>query len=158
MTNISERAAPRAALLHVADLAERANGLLARIPLSIYALMMRAAIFLIFFQSARTKVDGLLTVKESTFFLFQYEYALPLIPPHFAAYIATYSEHLFSVLILLGLATRFAALPLLGMTLVIQIFVYPEAYAVHLSWAAMLAALAALGGGRFSLDHLLFRR
>lgn len=158
MSNISQSDAPQGALLRVTALAGRANALLASIPVSLYTLMMRGAIFLVFFQSARTKVDGLLTVKESTFFLFEYEYALPLIPPHLAAYMATYSEHFFSVLILLGLATRFAALPLLGMTLVIQVFVYPEAYAVHLSWAAMLVALAALGGGRFSLDHLLFRR
>ncbi len=158
MSNISESAVPRAAMPRAAALAGRANALLAGIPASLYTLMMRVAIFLVFFQSARTKVEGLLMIKESTFFLFQYEYALPLLPPHLAAYMATYSEHFFSLLILLGLATRFAALPLLGMTLVIQIFVYPEAYTVHLSWAAMLVALAALGGGRFSLDHLLFRR
>lgn len=158
MFDISERDGSHAVLLRIAAFAERANALLARTPVSLYALMMRGAIFLVFFQSARTKVDGLLTIKESTFFLFQYEYALPLLPPHLAAYMATYSEHFFSLLILLGLGTRFAALPLLGMTLVIQTFVYPEAYVVHLSWAAMLVALVALGGGRLSLDHLLFRR
>ena len=158
MSNISDRAFSSAVPARVAELVAVANSLFARIPLSLYTLMMRVAVFLIFFQSGRTKVEGLLTIKESTFFLFQYEYALPLIPPHLAAYLAAYSEHIFSILILLGLATRFAALPLLAMTLVIEIFVYPEAYVVHLSWAAMLLALMALGGGMFSLDYVLFGR
>jgi len=158
MSNISNAPYRHSAVLRLAEFAGRADALFARTPVSLYTLMMRVAIFLIFFQSARTKVEGVLTIKESTFFLFQYEYALPLIPPHLAAYLATYSEHFFSILILLGLGTRFAALPLLAMTAVIEIFVYPEAYAVHLSWAAMLLALIALGGGAVSLDRLLFPR
>ena len=158
MSNITDAQVRHSAVSRLADIAELANMLFARIPVSLYTLMMRVAIFLVFFQSGRTKVEGLLTIKQSTFYLFQYEYALPLIPPHLAAYLAAYSEHLFSILILLGLATRFAALPLLGMTLVIEIFVYPEAYVVHLTWTAMLLALMALGGGKVSLDHLLFGR
>ncbi len=126
-----------------------------RIPASVISLMMRVAIFLIFFQSARTKVEGFMTLKESTFYLFQNDYALPLIPYKIAAYMATFNEHVFSILILLGLATRFSSLVLLGMTLVIEIFVYPDAYVVHLTWASMLVYLIARGPGVFSLDHLI---
>lgn len=136
-------------------LAAQAVALLDRIPSWLYALMMRVSIFLVFFMSARTKVEGLITLKESTFVLFQYEYALPIVPYKLAAYLATYSEHTFSILILLGLATRFSALALLGMTAVIEIFVYPEAYAVHLTWAAMLTYLVARGGGALSADRLI---
>lgn len=128
-----------------------------RIPSWTFALMMRAAIFLVFFQSARTKVEGLITLKESTFQLFQYEYALPFVPYKLAAYMATYAEHTFSILILLGLATRLSATALLVMTGVIEIFVYPEAYVVHLTWASMLVYLLARGGGHLSLDSLVDR-
>ena len=126
-----------------------------RIPASFYALLMRVSIFLVFFMSARTKVEGFMTLKSSTFYLFQHEYALPLIPYKLGAYLATFNEHVFSVLILLGLATRFSALALLGMTIVIEIFVYPEAYVVHLTWAAMLVYLIARGPGALSLDKLI---
>ena len=109
----------------------------------------------IFLYSGRTKVDGLLTVNEGAFELFRSEYALPLVPPEAAAYAATYSEHLFPLLLVLGLFTRFSALALLVMTLVIQLFVYPDAWPTHLSWAGLLLPLIALGGGRLSLDRWL---
>ncbi|MEN0106037.1 MAG: DoxX family protein, partial [Pseudomonas sp.] len=86
------------------------------------------------------------------------EYNLPLIPPEAAAYMATFCEHVFPVLILLGLATRFSALALLGMTLTIQLFVYPDAYPTHGTWAAVLLYLMARGPGVLSIDHLLARR
>ena len=76
------------------------------------------------------------------------------IQPELAAYAATYSEHLFPILLVLGLFTRFSAAALLGMTLVIQIFVYPDAWPTHLSWAGLLLPLIALGGGKLSLDRL----
>ena len=72
-----------------------------------------------------------------------------------AAYAATVSEHLFSVLLVLGLFTRLSAAALLGMTLVIEVFVYPDAWPTHLSWAGLLLPLIALGGGKASLDRLL---
>jgi putative oxidoreductase len=106
-------------------------------------------------MSGRTKVDGLLTVNDTAFELFRTEYALPLIKPEVAAFAATYSEHLFPILLVLGLFTRFAALGLLGMTLVIQTFVYPNAWPTHLSWAGLLLPLIAFGGGRLSLDRFL---
>jgi putative oxidoreductase len=106
-------------------------------------------------MSGRTKVDGLLTVNGTAFELFRTDYALPLVKPEIAAYAATYSEHLFPILLVLGLFTRFAALALLIMTSIIEIFVYPDAWPTHLSWAGLMLPLIALGGGKFSLDRVL---
>jgi putative oxidoreductase len=111
----------------------------------------------VFFLSGRTKVEGLFTITDSTYELFRFEYALPVIPPEIAAVMATVSEHAFSLLLIAGLFTRFSALALLGMTLVIQTFVYPDAWSTHLSWAGLLLPLIALGGGKWSLDRLIFR-
>src|SRR5262245_38817682 len=99
---------------------------------SLLALVARISVAAIFLMSGRTKVDGFLHITDSAYQLFREEYRLPLIPPEIAAHLATYSEHLFPVLLILGLFTRLSALALLGMTLVIEIFVYPEAWATHL--------------------------
>jgi putative oxidoreductase len=125
------------------------------LPLSLILLVQRLGIAAVFFMSGRTKVDGLLTVNDTAFELFRYEYALPLVPPEAAAYAAAYSEHLFPLLLALGLFTRLSATALLVMTLVIQIFVYPDAWPTHLSWAGLLLPLIALGGGKLSVDHLV---
>jgi putative oxidoreductase len=117
------------------------------------ALVDRVAIGAIFFLSGRTKVDGLLSVNESAVTLFREEYKLPLLPPEWAAHLAAYAEHLFPILLVLGLCTRLSALALLGMTAVIQIFVYPDAWPTHLSWAGLLLYLAARGAGPLSLDR-----
>ena len=101
------------------------------IPHNLIALSARLGAAGVFWQSARTKMDGF-TIKDTTFFLFREEYALPLIPPEIAAVMATTAEHVFSILLLLGLATRLSAAALLAMTLVIQIFVYPLAWPTHL--------------------------
>ncbi|HEX6218819.1 MAG TPA: DoxX family protein [Sphingomicrobium sp.] len=127
----------------------------ASLPTDALLLVQRIGIAAVFFMSGRTKVDGLLTVNEGAFELFRYEYALPLLKPELAAYAATYSEHLFPLLLVFGLFTRFAALALLVMTLVIQIFVYPDAWPTHLSWAGLLLPLIAFGGGKLSLDRFL---
>jgi len=127
------------------------------LPPSLLLLVQRMGIGAIFFLSARTKVEGLFTISDSTYELFGSEYALPLVPPEIAAVMATVCEHLFSVLLFLGLFTRLSALGLLGMTLVIEIFVYPDAWPTHLSWAGLLLPLVAAGPGRWSLDKLLFR-
>ena len=119
------------------------------------ALACRFSSAAIFFYSGRTKVSGFLTLTDSAYELFRTEYKLPLIPPELAAHLAAYSEHLFPLLLLLGLFTRLSALALLGMTLVIQLFVYPDAWPTHLSWAALLLYLAGRGGGRLSLDRAL---
>ncbi|MEE1926121.1 DoxX family protein [Pseudomonas sp. 148P] len=121
---------------------------------SLLCLVARFGIAAVFFMSGRTKVEGFLTLTPSTFELFRTEYVLPLIAPHIAAYLATYAEHLFPLLLVLGLFTRGAALALLGMTLVIEIFVYPDAWPTHLSWAGLLLLLVARGSGVWSLDRL----
>jgi putative oxidoreductase len=118
-------------------------------------LVQRLGVAAIFFLSGRTKVDGWFTLSDSTFELFRTDYALPLIQPDVAAYAATISEHVFSILLVFGLFTRFSATALLGMTLVIEIFVYPDAWPTHLSWAGLMLPLIAHGGGKLSLDRLL---
>ena len=121
----------------------------------VLALATRIGIAAIFFYSGRTKVTGFLTLTDSAYELFRTEYKLPLVPPEIAAHLAAYAEHLFPLLLVLGLATRLSALALLGMTLVIQVFVYPDAWPTHLSWAAMTLYLAGRGAGRLSLDNAL---
>lgn len=125
-----------------------------RIPDAPVALMLRLFPALVFWQSGRTKVEGL-SIKDSTWFLFETEYALPVIPHEVAAVLATVAEHLLPVLLILGLCTRLSALGLLGMTAVIQIFVYPDAWMTHGLWAAPLLAVAARGPGQWSADHLI---
>jgi putative oxidoreductase len=125
------------------------------LPPSLLLLVQRLGIAAVFFMSGRTKVDGFLTVNDSAFELFRTDYALPFVKPEIAAYAATYSEHLFPLLLVLGLFTRVAATALLIMTLVIEIFVYPDAWPTHLSWAGLMLPLIALGGGKLSLDRVL---
>ena len=110
----------------------------------------------VFCQSGRTKVDGW-QLNESALYLFQEEYRLPLLNPLLAAHAAAIAEHLFPLLLVFGLATRLSAFALLGMTLVIQCFVYPDAWPTHGTWAVPLLLLVVRGPGRISLDHLLFQ-
>ena len=126
------------------------------LPLDLILLVQRIGIAAIFFQSGRTKVEGWFTLSESTFYLFENDYAaVPLLPPVQAAYAATIAEHFFPILLVLGLFTRLSAAALLGMTLVIQLFIYPDAWPTHLSWAGLLLPLIALGAGRFAADRLV---
>jgi putative oxidoreductase len=123
-------------------------------------LLVRVALAGIFWRSGRTKVEdgSWLSVSETTLFLFEEEYKGVPLPTELAAYMATYAEHIFPMLLVLGLATRLSALALIGMTLVIQIFVYPEAWwAVHSLWVALGAILVVRGGGLLSADHLFTR-
>ncbi|MGZ7460123.1 DoxX family protein [Pseudomonas sp. Ma2-10] len=122
---------------------------------SLLVLIARLSIAAMFFMSGRTKVSGFLTITPSTYELFRTEYALPLISPQLAAHLATYSEHLFPLLLVLGLFSRLSAFALLGMTFVIQVFVYPDAWPTHLSWAGLLLLIVARGGGAMSLDRPL---
>lgn len=144
---------------------------MSRIPHWFVAALARFAIAAVFWRSGQTKVEGFrLDIVAGTFdlgwprladsavFLFQEEYRLPIVPPEVAAVMAATAEHVLPALILVGLATRFSALGLLAMTLVIQIFVYPGAYPVHGTWAAILLYLMARGPGALSLDHLIARR
>lgn len=132
-----------------------ADGLQRLLPDALLYLLVRVGIASVFFLSGRTKVEGLLSITPGTYELFRSEYALPLLPPELAAHLATYAEHLFPLLLVLGLATRLSALALLGMTLVIEVFVYPDAWSTHLSWAALLLVLVGRGAGTWSLDRRL---
>ncbi len=132
----------------------RLNSALTAIPDAPVALMLRVFPALVFWQSGQTKVEGF-WIKDSTWFLFEQEYALPIIPYQAAAVMATVAEHLLPVLLILGLFTRLSALGLLAMTAVIQIFVYPDAWMTHGLWAAPLLAVVARGPGRWSVDHAL---
>jgi putative oxidoreductase len=125
------------------------------VPHDALALINRVAIAAIFFLSGRTKVEGVLTVTDSAYALFRDEYKLPLIPPEIAAQAAAFAEHFFPLLLVLGLFTRLSALALLGMTLVIQIFVYPDAWPIHLSWAGLLLYLVGRGAGVISLYRVI---
>lgn len=116
-------------------------------------LIARVGIAAVFFLSGRTKVTGFMTLKPSTYELFRTEYALPLIPYDIAAHLATLAEHSFPVLLVLGLFSRFAAAGLLFMTLVIEIFVYPDAWPTHLIWGGLLLLILSRGAGRWSLDR-----
>ena len=122
---------------------------------SLLSLVARFAIAGVFLMSGRTKVEGFLTITDSTYELFRTEYKLPLVPPEIAAHMAAYAEHLFPVLLILGLFSRLSAFALLGMTTVIEVFVYPDAWATHLTWAGLLLIIIAKGAGKLSLDHRL---
>jgi len=141
------------------SLRQRWNSLAERLQMllndTVLCLVARLGIASVFFMSGRTKVEGLLSITPSTYDLFQSEYALPLVSPWLAAHLATYAEHLFPLLLVLGLLTRLSALALLGMTTVIEVFVYPDAWPTHLSWAGLLLLLVAKGAGALSLDRVL---
>ena len=152
-------------------LAAAAIGLLERIPNTLIAFIARFSIAAVFWNSGQTKVQGFVAnlvsgefslgwprLSDTALALFQDEYKLPLLSPAIAAPLAATAEHLLPLLILLGLATRFSALALLGMTLVIQCFVYPGAYATHGTWAAVLLYLMVHGPGKLSVDHWLASR
>lgn len=130
------------------------NSKLARLPWDAAALALRNFPAAVFFASGQTKLDGW-RIADSTWFLFQHEYALPLIPSDIAAVAATVAEHVLPALLVLGLCTRLSALGLLAMTAVIQIFVYPGAWQTHGLWAACFLALIVAGPGRLSLDRQL---
>ncbi|WP_316151533.1 DoxX family protein [Cupriavidus sp. BIC8F] len=142
------------ASITLAGRARRAVAWLDRIPYTALAIPLRLAVATIFWNSAMTKLANWDTAVE----LFREEYRVPLVPPELAAYLAVSIELATPVLLVLGLATRPVALILLGMTTVIEIFVYPQAWPTHIQWAAMLLVLLARGAGRFSLDWLIRRR
>ena len=127
------------------------------IPYWFIALAARAFPAAVFWQSGETKVAGW-HLKPSAIALFQNEYQLPLIDPTIAAYMSALAEHFFPILLVIGLASRFSALALLFMTVVIEIFVYPGAWPTHGVWATCFLVVIARGPGAFSLDHLIARQ
>jgi putative oxidoreductase len=126
---------------------------LARFPLSIILLAGRIGVGATFFKAGLLKYYSW----EFTVRLFQEEYRVPLLPPEVAARMAMVQELTIPILLFLGLATRLATLPMLGMIAVIQTFVYPHAYNEHLVWSAILVLLLTRGPGVLSLDHLIAR-
>ncbi len=128
-----------------------------RIPQSFLSFCARIFPAAVFWQSGQTKVDGW-HLSDSAVDLFRDEYRLPLIDPSIAAHAAAFAEHFFPFLLVIGLASRFAALALLGMTAVIEIFVYPDAWPTHGVWATCFLVVIARGPGVLSLDHLIARR
>ncbi len=140
-----------------AQLIRRAIEAMERIPYSVLGLAARVFPAAVFWMSGQTKVEGW-RVTDSAIVLFRDEYALPLIPPEIAAYLAAFAEHFFPILLVIGLASRFSALALLFMTAVIEFLVYPDAWPTHGVWATCFLLVIARGPGAFSLDYLIARR
>lgn len=171
MTTLASAATPHDKRSRLERLVRWAIGLAERIPDSLIALLGRFSIAAVFWKSGQTKVQGFAIdivggefhfgmpqLSDSVVALFRDEYRLPLVPPEIAAPMAAFAEHLFPLLILIGLATRFSALALLVMTATIQLLVYPDAYPTHGVWAAVLLFLIARGPGAVSIDRLIARR
>lgn len=152
MSNMS--ISPAMSSVGIAALPLRAIALLERVPVAIPQLLFRFGIGLVFWRSAQSK----LTSWDTTLLLFREEYKVPVLPPELAAYLATAVELTAPILLALGLATRLGAAATLGMTLVIQLFVYPESYPDHLLWAGPLLYLVLRGPGVLSIDHLIRKR
>jgi len=138
--------------------------LASQFPTDIINLVARFAIASVFWRSAQTKITGgefvgqkwqFYNVTDSTFMLFEYEYALPIIPYELAAYLATFGEFVLSLTIMLGVFTRLSAFGLLMMTMVIQFLVYPDAWPTHVVWLVPLLYLIKHGGGNLSFDRLI---
>lgn len=141
---------------HLHAIRSRALVWLDRLPMELVVLLARFSVAATFWRSGQTKVEGF-HVTDTAVYLFETEYRLPLIDPWLAAHMAAFAEHLFPALLVIGLFSRLSALALLGMTAVIEIFVYPDAWPTHGLWAVALILVVKLGPGRLSLDRLLFR-
>lgn len=140
------------------------NVIVRLLPSSLASAVLRVALAVPFFRSGLTKWDGFGQISESALYLFSDEFKLHVFGkvidypmPALAAYGAGIGEIVLPILLVLGLGTRFAALGLLVMTAVIQITL-PDAWPLHLTWAAMAAGIIALGAGKLSIDYLLGSR
>lgn len=136
------------------ELLRRLHVALERVPYALLALPLRLAVATVFWRSGLTKLANW----DTAVALFADEYRLPVLPPELAATMAASIELSTPVLLVLGLFTRAASLVLLGMTAVIEIFVYPQAWPTHIQWAAMLLVLLCRGAGTYSFDHGLWQR
>ena len=124
------------------------------VPYTLLAIPLRLAVAVVFWNSAMAHLASW----DTTLYLFANEYKVPLLPPNLAAYMAVSIEVSTPVLLVLGLLTRPAAIVLLGMITVIEIFVYPQAWPTHIQWAAMILVLLCRGPGKLSVDWLIRRR
>src|SRR5215831_16582655 len=148
------RSIPRASLISAASsIVDQVFRWLDRVPYRLLALPLRVAVAWVFWSSGMTHLANW----ETTLELFETEYQLPFLPPGPAAYVAISIEVTTPILLILGLLTRPACLVLLGMTAVIETFVYPLAWPTHIQWAAMLLVLLCRGAGRFSVDEWIAR-
>ncbi|MEG3617183.1 DoxX family protein [Magnetovibrio sp. PR-2] len=130
-------------------------GKLKTIPDPLIILMARVGLGAFFVRAGQTKVDSEFNLTDTTLYLFREEYKVPVLPPEVAAYMATATEHVLGALLVIGLASRLSAFGLLGMTLVIQFFVYPGSWPDHLLWAAVLMLILARGPGWLAADSLV---
>jgi putative oxidoreductase len=142
-------------------LAARRDGLPARIvrwldglPIAVAEIFMRAGPALVFWRSGQQKLASW----DTTVMLFKEEYRVPLLPPEFAACLATGVEHVAPIMLVLGLGARLGAAAMLAMTMTIQLFVYPESYPSHILWAGPLLYILLRGPGMLSVDHAIRRR
>lgn len=161
----------------ITGLLKTVTGMMSNIQVGLGAILSRIVMASIFWKSAMTKIafndEGVTafslgqiwnvitldwTVSDSTYMLFEYEYDLPVLPFELSAHMALTAEILLPMALILGLFTRYAALAMLGMTLVIQIFVYPNLWTVHGLWAIALLAIMSHGGGRLSVDNFLCKK
>jgi putative oxidoreductase len=150
----ASRSIPRGTLISTASvIVGQAYRRLDRVPYWLLALPLRVAVAWVFWSSAMTHLANW----ETTLDLFETEYALPFLPPHPSAYLAVAIELSTPPLLVLGLLTRPVATVLLGMTVVIEVFVYPLAWPTHIQWAAMLLVLLCRGPGKLSVDWLIGR-
>jgi len=131
--------------------------LASRFPDAILVIMARFCIAAIFWRSGETKVDGW-HLNDTAVQLFQEEYKVPLVPPELAATMSAIAEHIFPVMLVIGFGARFGACGLLFMTLVIEVFVYPDAWPIHGVWAVALLLIITRGPGMVSIDHWVRRR
>ncbi|MGO8914367.1 MAG: DoxX family protein [Stellaceae bacterium] len=125
--------------------------LLERFPLAILQFLFRFSIAAVFWNSGLTKIASW----QTTVVLFRDEYKVPLLPPELAATLGAAVELTCPVLLVLGLATRLATLPMLVMTVVIEAFVYPEDWIEHLTWASFLLFILTRGPGPIALDRFI---
>jgi putative oxidoreductase len=149
-TSVSPAASGSAGIKAAID---RVTRWLERVPYSLLALPLRLAVATVFWNSGTTKLANW----DATLQLFEDDYKVPLLPPDFAAHLGASIELTTPVLLVLGFLTRPAALVLLGMTTIIEVFVYPQAWPTHIQWAAMLLVLLCRGAGGYSVDHWLAR-
>ena len=133
---------------------ESVRDTLGRFPVAILQFLLRFSMASVFWHSGMTKIASW----DTTIALFRDEYMVPILPPELAASLAATVELTCPVLLVLGLATRLATQPMLGMTFVIEVFVYPEQWIEHLMWASILAFILTRGPGMLSLDHLVARK
>jgi len=158
-TSDSHQIVSTASLLDtIAELTEQARSKITDLLRPLALLALRLPIAVVFWNSGQTRVEGwnIFSITDSQSYLFEHEFGLPF--PELAAHVTAIAEHVLPVLLVLGLFTRLGAFGMLIMTMVIQLFVFPDAwYNVHMFWATILFAVLALGPGKISIDQLINR-